>query len=248
MKGDDKMNQYEKKIYDLSLHYDMFARRVRKGTGYSSLSPKDPMNHKNWKFFVKVHELCVQNGWDEKLYIEYAFIHVSTYWKKAPYPIPSQLCSENIQKSFVIWKDKEDKKHAHSLKTSERKASKTIGFYDEIKSSISKSIERVKYEMSVYSDSFSPEISKVMVILDNLDVLSSTYLYSIDYVRNELIHDLNYENNSMVELRQDFSVFTRSNKVSSFIFNEVAVQEQLNNIPQNITLKEFNDYARSLGE
>lgn len=236
----------EKKICEISYHYDMLMRKVMKTTGFRSLYIKNPTKHKNWKHFTKVYNLCLDNDWDANLYLDYAFIHAEKYWN-GRYPLPNMLCSQKIQKSFVIWKEKEDRKYAHSLKQKERKGSKTISFYDEIKNSIKKSINQLKYEMNNYTDSFPSEISKVIVILDNLDSLSSTYLYSVDYVRNELINDLNLDNENMRELKQDFAIFTKSKSISEFIMNEVKEQEELNGIPENIPLVEFNKFAQNIG-
>lgn len=239
------MTPEDKKVIDVSQHYDMLMRKAKKTTGFRSLSVKDPMKHKNWKFFLKLLRLCEENGWDTNLYLDYTFIHAQKYWVKVKYPMPNMLCSENIQKSFAIWKEKEDRKYSHDLHSSERKGSKTISYYEEIRKNIKSSVERLKYEMNIYSSEYPKEICKVMAVLENLDILSSFYLYSIDYVRNDLI---NNDNESMKELLSDFKTISKSKKIQEFILDEVKEQEKLNNIPINISLEEFNKFAENISK
>ena len=54
-------------------HYEMLARRVLHKTNYHIVSWSNPKEHKNWKFFEYLVELCFLKEWSPRSYIEAQF-------------------------------------------------------------------------------------------------------------------------------------------------------------------------------
>lgn len=237
------MTMKEKSILELSQHYDMLVRQVKKLTGFRSLSIKDPTHHKNWKYFEKVFDICNENNWDGKLYIEYAFEHVRRYWKKAEFPYASQLCGVKIQNSFIRWLEEENRKYEHQIKgQTKKKAKKTTDYYTDLYNSIEHSIKRLSNSLN--SDNDLPrDVGKLFYLLDDINMYSTAYLYTIDAIRNDVVGHMDIDNQSVKELLEDFSFFDKSIKYRTILFYIVGSLESKYNIPKNISFKNFNDFV-----
>lgn len=89
----------EKAILDVAHYYENRVRKTLNSFGFRALS-KDYKNHKNWKQFTKIYELCQENNWDYRVYLDSQFWRVSNWTRKQKYPYVNQCYSEAAQKSY----------------------------------------------------------------------------------------------------------------------------------------------------
>lgn len=85
---------YEKKILEIADYYEYKCRQAIHSTGFKCLG-KDFRHHKNWIFLERIYELCSENDWDYRIYIDSQFDRVKYWQRKQLYPYLNQFNSQN---------------------------------------------------------------------------------------------------------------------------------------------------------
>jgi DNA-binding transcriptional regulator GbsR (MarR family) len=165
----------EKAVTDLSKHYDMLASQFNHISGYRSLSRTNPQEHKNWKYFERLTNLCREHSWDAKVYLEAQFDRARKYWKnsKFKFPLPKMLCSEKAQEYFVDYLKDREEKYAQDVNGKERIAGrKTITMRQKL-------IQDVIYSAKGIALYAKDSRAKALRVFDAWEAYSPAYLWSI---------------------------------------------------------------------
>lgn len=81
----------DKDILKIARYYEYKCRQVNGVTGWRCLSTSNYKKHRNWKHLTKIYELCTQNHYDYKVYIDSQFARVVNWKYKTKYP-PLNTC------------------------------------------------------------------------------------------------------------------------------------------------------------
>lgn len=229
----------EKAIIAISNHYNMLASKFNHLSGYRSLPKKNPQTHKNWKYFEKLHRMCVEKGWDSKLYLEAQFERAKKYWKnsKIKYPLPSMLCSEKSQQFFERWYEERKEKYAFDVRKHKVVARKTESVKQRIIREIVQSIENIS--MYIIGDTEEERAeSKALRIYHSWESYSPSYLYSIPWFKEYLneIQDAYPDREKIETYMAEFQLFDRSKKLQGVIEKTVEIVENNFDVPSNIAI------------
>lgn len=83
----------ERKILDIADYYNYKVRKVLGVGGWKCLS-KNYKNHKNWKILTKIFNLCKENGWDYRIYLDAQFYRVRNWKRETLYPYLTHCISD----------------------------------------------------------------------------------------------------------------------------------------------------------
>lgn len=89
----------DNKILQVAKYYEYKARNAIGSSGFRVLG-KNYKEHKNWKFLERIYNLCKENHWDYKVYIDAQFDRVQYYTRKQAYPYLNQFFSEGAINAF----------------------------------------------------------------------------------------------------------------------------------------------------
>lgn len=226
---------FENEVLKVSEYYEYKCRQAIHSTGFKALS-KDFRNHKNWKFFVKIYELCRDNNWDYHVYIDAQFDRVKYWNRKQLYPYANQFTSEGAIKyyhSYVKdYKEKYSVTGSATIKTSKIKTVNQQIIDEVIKDceNISDFIERSQ-KRRINKD-LTPEQLKLLYLSDHWIGLSASYLSSIPWFQTYL--EQFPEEPFISELKQAIQAIKSSNRLFSLTSEIVLNVEQQMNIPKTL--------------
>ena len=231
----------EKAIIEIGDHYNMFARLALKTGGYRCLSVKEPWKHKNWVKFDKLYSMCLEKGWDAKLYVEVQFDRANKYWKNSrfKFPLPHMLCSDKAQSYFVGWLEEEEEKAEHetSVKSQKVRSRRTLTAKQQVMRDVIKSTEL----LSTYTQKGTlkeRQESKALNLFDGWNSYSSAYLWSVawfrDYVKEMESQGVSHPR--LESLRKEFALYDKNKKLQEVILKTVEMAEKEFNIPENIVI------------
>ncbi len=181
----------DEEIIGLSKHYNMLAREFVGRGGYYSLSIKNPKEHKNWKFFLKLSQICEENNWNPKQYLDVQFDKAKKYWSDNHYPLPSMICSKNAVLFFEKWRKNQDDIQEDNPKYNRNKSRKTYSSaYDQLIDEVMRAAKEVDNHMKRYFSNrgfknFQLVNDKLRYITENYWLLPATYLYSYSFIRKD---------------------------------------------------------------
>lgn len=226
---------FENQVLKVSEYYEYKCRQAIHSTGFKALS-KDFRNHKNWKFFVKIFELCRDNDWDYHVYIDAQFDRVRYWNRKQLYPYANQFTSEgaiNYYYSYV-----KDYKEKYSTTGSTKvKTSKTKTINQQIIDEVIKDCENIsdfitRSQKRRVNKDLTPEQLKLLYLSDHWISLSASYLSSIPWFQSYL--DQFPEEPAIMELKQGIQAIKSSNRLFSLTSEIVLKVEQQMNIPKTL--------------
>jgi hypothetical protein len=229
----------EKEVIAISKHYEMLVRKMNRMGGYRALS-NNPTEHKNWPKFEKLYNLCKDNGWEARYYLDAQFDRAEKYWKKSKFkfPLPQMLCSKAAQEYFVDWAKEREEMYAQDLHRKEKmRAQKTLT----IKQQVIRDIVRTTEMLSLYCKDGEYEErqqSKALKIYDSWGSYSAAYLYSIPWFRDYLkeIIQSGVEHPKLENVQKEFQLYDKSKKLQSVIKKTVSMAEEEFEIPENLVI------------
>ncbi len=231
----------EKAIFAISRHYDMLAREFNHLAGYRSLPKKEQQEHKNWKQFVKIHDLCKSRAWDVNLYLDAQFERAKKYWKnnKIKYPLPNMLCSEKSKLYFERYLEDRREKYAQDVGNKQtEKGRKTVTIKQKLIQDVVRSAEYLSMYIREDMDEQGREEDKAVRIYHAWESYSPAYLWSIDWFR-EFIADLSTvqpDNPKVQEILAEFDLINRSKSLQEVVVKAVSMSEKQFKIPKNIAI------------
>lgn len=243
------LNEDDEKILDIVKHYDMLARKYNNSVEYYSLSTKNPKADENWIYFESLYYVCEENGWDAKIYLEAQFMRAKKWEnEKIKYPLPHMLISENTQNWYPRYI--RDTKEKYSI--SEKKeliSMKTSDTNEEIKEDILKSIKALKESLSFSRKKLEPALDKVAYVSYNWRVMSSYYLWSVDWF-HQFLHDFKESKMSFNEREQKiisyFDSIQQNKNVQLYIKHCVEELNKQYDIPSDLSIQEISKLSGEL--
>lgn len=228
---------YEKRVLEVCEYYEYKCRQAIHSSGFKALS-KDFRNHKNWKFFVKIYELCKENHWDYKVYIDAQFDRVRFWNRNQLYPYANQFTSEGAIKYYhgyvKDYKEKhsvtgESKVKSGEIKTIQQQiAEDIVKDCDSIAEYIKKAAKR-----RVYSGMTAQEI-KISYLSEHWMGLSVSYLATIPWFLRYL--DQFPKETYLTELKQEIQAIQGNKRVFNLTTDIVNRVEGQMEIPKTPTI------------
>lgn len=231
----------DRRIIEISKHYNMLASNANNYTGYNSLPKKNPQKHKNWIAFQKLDDLCTENGWDVKLYLEAQFDRADKYWKNSrmKYPLPNMLRSVKAQEYYVRWIKDREEKYKHDVSRHHKVVAKrTVSVRRKVIQEIVQSVELVSMYIRSNATEQEREEDKALRIYHNWEGYSAAYLYSIDWFR-EFIYELDDSNDNKKRIdyvKEQFAMFDKSKSLQEVIRRTVEQAEERYEVPENLAI------------
>lgn len=224
----------EKAIIELARHYDMLASQFNHLSGYRSLAKKNPKDHKNWKHFEKLNRICMERGWDAKIYVEAQFDRARKYWKhsKFKFPLPSMLNSEKAVQYFERYLEDRKEKYAYDVNGKERLAArKTINMRQKLIRDVINSAELLK----MYAR--DPE-SKALRIFHAWEAYSPAYLWSIPWFREYLkeLAVVQPDHPKLEKYLAEMAMIDRSPALQEVVKKAVKMAEEAFGLPENLAI------------
>lgn len=176
----------EQKIMDVVHYYEYKCRVVTGNSGWRSLG-RNFRKHRNWQHFIRIFDLCQENDWDYKVYIDSQFDR-ARYWTHKDckgYPYPNQFFSEKAIRYFH--KYQEDYRQRYSVTgTAKVKVSKAMPYQDEVIDAVIKDCDhfidffKVAPKQRKYRG-LTAEQMKFGYIIDHVASLSQYYWASLPW-------------------------------------------------------------------
>lgn len=228
---------YEKKVLEVCEYYEYKCRQAIHSSGFKALG-KDFRNHKNWKFFVKIYEMCKENSWDFKVYIDAQFDRVRFWNRKQMYPYANQFTSEGAIKYYHGYVKDYKEKHSitgdtqvksEKVKTiNQQIADDIVKDCDSIAEYIEKAAKRRVYQ------GMTPQEIKISYLSEHWMSLSVSYLSSIPWFLRYL--EQFPEETFLSELKQEIQAIRNNKKVFNLTIDIVERVERQLGIPNTLTL------------
>lgn len=228
---------YENKVLQVCEYYEYKCRQAIHSSGFKALG-KDFRNHKNWKFFVRIYELCKNNDWDYKVYIDAQFDRVRFWARKQPYPYANQFTSEGAIKYYhgyvQNYKDSNSVTGDIKVKTDTVKSVSQQIIDDVIKDceGIVEYIEKAKKRRA--NKGLSEEQIKILYLSDHWTGLSVSYLACIPWFLTYL--NQFPEETFLIELKQSIEAIRKSKSLYKTTLNIVQNVEKQMGVPETLCL------------
>ena len=180
------LTRKEQEVMELVHYYEYKCRVVTGKSGWRCLS-NNFREHRNWKQFVRLYDMCVENDWDYKIYIDAQFDRVR-YWTHKNckgYPYPNQFFSEGAVKYYH--KYLKDYKERHSVDgTAKVKVSKVQSYKADVIDAIIKDCDHFVQFLKIAPkqrryQGLTREQMKFGYIIDHVASLSQYYWASLPW-------------------------------------------------------------------
>lgn len=83
----------EKKILEIAEYYNYKCRKVVGVSGWRCVG-KNFREHRNWKLLTRIYNLCNENHWDYKIYLDAQFYRVRNWKRNVKYPYLTHCVSD----------------------------------------------------------------------------------------------------------------------------------------------------------
>lgn len=229
----------DKELLKIAEYYEFKVRKAINTTGFKCLS-KDFRNHRNWKYLERLHQLCSENGWDYKIYLDSQFERVKNWQHGQKYPYLNQIFSENAIKCYHSYLKDYAEKYSVT-EDAKPKAEKVKSVTDEVAENIVKDCETIsewlKSAKKRRNLKHLTDAELKMVFLDrHWGILSAHYLAHLSWFPQFL---LNFQDTPWaVELREKLMAISESKKLSSLCCEIVRETEKMYNIPETMSVSQ----------
>ena len=237
LKGMDNVKSlYELKVFKVVEYYEHRCRKAINSTRFRALS-NDFRNHKNWKFFVQIYELCKENKWDYRVYIDAQFDRLQFWKHKQPYPYANQFTSEGAQKYYQYYVKDYKEKYSVTGQIKVKPVEKVSSYDEEVIEETTKICNEIlgKIEdrkMRKNLPEVSPEDLKVWFIQDKLPWLYPPYAATVPWMEPFLSYYPNVE--SFVKLRNQILEIQKSPALFERVSELVEGVETKMNMPKHV--------------
>ena len=237
LKGMDNVKSlYELKVFKVVEYYEHRCRKAINSTRFRALS-NDFRNHKNWKFFVQIYELCKKNKWDYRVYIDAQFDRLQFWKHKQPYPYANQFTSEGAQKYYQYYVKDYKEKYSVTGQIKVKPVEKVSSYDEEVIEETTKICNEIlgKIEdrkMRKNLPEVSPEDLKVWFIQDKLPWLYPPYAATVPWMEPFLSYYPNVE--SFVKLRNQILEIQKSPALFERVSELVEGVETKMNMPKHV--------------
>ena len=229
------MSSSDIQVLKVVRYYEYLARKAYNATGYKAISYKQPREHKNWKFFEKVSQLCNKMKWDYQVYLDSQFDRVKYWNHKTKAPYPNQLYSEGAQKYFLTYvKDIQDKYGIDGKGKVKSKGAKSVS--KEVIDSVMQDCEFISSHLSqaLKRSTLTPEQEKALFIYHKWPSLSPYYLSTIPWFDDILAEHEEDDKELSEDYRDKLYMIRHSKSVSETTVYTVREMEKHFNIPPTI--------------
>ena len=176
----------EQEIMGLVHYYEYKCRVVTGKAGWRCLG-NNFREHRNWRYFIRLYDMCQDKNWNYKIYIDAQFDRVR-FWTHTDckgYPYPNQFFSEGAIKYFH--KYQKDYKERNSIDGSAQiKVSKAISYREEVIEAVIKDCDHFVQFLKIAPkqrkyQGLTPEQMKFGYIIDHVASLSQYYWASLPW-------------------------------------------------------------------
>lgn len=175
---------YDRHVLDMVGYYEYKCRQAISSTGFRALG-RDFRHHKNWKQFTRVYDMCTENGWDYRIYIDSQFDRLQWFHRPQKYPYPNQMSSEAAQRYYSRYL--EDYAEKNSVDgTARPKATPQVSVSQQVADAVLVDVESISKYISVASRRRSNRgldatQVKILYLSEHWMGLSPYYLASIPW-------------------------------------------------------------------
>ena len=226
---------YERHVLKLVDYYEFRCRKAIHSSGFRAIG-KNFRDSRNWKFFTRIYDLCEENNWDYKIYIDAQFDRVKHWSRKQQYPFANQFTSDGAQKYYFSYL--RDQKENYSVGIERKvKSQKIVSVADEIATAVVKDcttiqsyIERAKKRRN--NKDLTEEQLKLLFLSDNWMTLSAYYLSAIPWIEEWMAQFP--DETFLVDLKADVKKLRSSNKMMKTTNTIVYQIEQALGVPKTL--------------
>lgn len=219
----------------IARYYENKCRIASNTTGFKALPLEHPEEHKNWKHFNRVYDICTTNDIDYRVYLDAQFERV-THWNHGnKYPFANQLYSEAALKYYYSY-EKETKQKMGATKDYKLRAKKMKTVRQEVIDDIIRDCDVMSSYLTRIKDksSVTPGEDKAVYIYDQWRTMSIYYLVTIPWFKDIL--DEADDSDINVDYKDKYKAVTHNKKLMSLINSTVKQVEKYYHLPENIVL------------
>ena len=238
------LSPLEEKIMEVAHYYEYKCRVCTGTTGWRCVG-KNFREHRNWKYLIRIYNLCDENKWDYKKYIDSQFDRAS-YWNHKDgkkYPYLNQFFSEGAIKYYHSYIKDCKEKYSPTGKA-KVKTSVPQSYVQDVADSIVKDcgnyLDYLKFQKKRKSQrGFTPEQIKLTYVLDHVMSLSPYYWASLDWSVSYL---KSFENPMVQEVIDKVVQYQKSKAMMSVIAKVVTeVEKHFGIVPTVSPMKKDKD-------
>jgi hypothetical protein len=227
-----------KVILDIIKYYEYKSRQVMNTTGFKVVSTNNPEKHRNWNYFVKLFQLCSENNWDYRIYLDSQFDRAS-FWSHTIRPFPNQLYGTGAQEYYKNYVKRHKEEHEYDGIKLKGHNAKSVR--QEIIETIIKDCEFISINLKRKPKTNPPEVNKTDVLFDNWSSLSPYYLSSCDWLL-ELFEEYTKEgeeNYQIQEINKKLDMIKKSKSIQETIKTTISEIEKHYELPKTQTSEEI---------
>ncbi|UPI11439.1 DNA binding protein [Bacillus phage YungSlug] len=224
----------DKQIMAVAEYYSrLVAIKISKAR-YNALSTKDPKGHKNWVHFTRVHNICKENEWDFRLYLEIQFERVKYFKMKTKFPYVTTLYSEKAQNFFKMkLKDREETYATDMQKDTYTKGKNVMSQYERVVKAVEYQCDSL--EMYVRKDEskndFENGMKKLNYIHHSWTHMQPAYLYCVDFFREHMFPNFDVHSFDELDLKfyerlkEEFTLLEKSKTLRAYAMKTKELME-----------------------
>lgn len=177
----------EQEIMKVAHYYEYKCRVATGKSGWRSLG-NNFREHRNWKYFIRIFEMCQKNKWNYKIYIDAQFDRVRfwTHPNCKGYPYPNQFFSDKAIKYFHKYQQDYQQRYSVDGTPARVKVSKVVSYQEEVINAVIKDCDhfvqffKIAPKQRKYQG-LTPEQMKFGYIIDHVASLSQYYWASLPW-------------------------------------------------------------------
>lgn len=181
------LTEKEQEIMGLVHYYEYKCRVVTGKAGWRSLG-NNFREHKNWKYFTRIFDMCEKNHWNYKIYIDAQFDRVRfwTHDNCKGYPYPNQFFSEGAIRYFHRYQRDYQQRHSVDGSAVRMKTAKVVSYQDEVINAVIKDCDHFVQFLKIAPkqrkyQGLTLEQMKFGYIIDHVASLSQYYWASLPW-------------------------------------------------------------------
>lgn len=177
----------EQKIMEVVHYYEYKCRVVTGKSGWRCLG-NNFREHRNWRYFTRIFDMCQKNKWNYKIYIDAQFDRVR-FWTHSDckgYPYPNQFFSEGAIRYFHKYQHDYQQRYSVDGTPARVKVSKVVSYKEEVINAVIKDCDhfvqffKVAPKQRKYQG-LTLEQMKFDYIIDHVASLSHYYWASLPW-------------------------------------------------------------------
>ena len=224
----------EQEIFEIAKYYNYKCRKTMVTAGWKCLGKgKKFREHRNWIHLTRIHEVCKENKWDYRIYLDAQFDRAK-YWNHKDskgYPYLNQCYSEGAKEYYKYYVKDYQERYSP---TGDAKVKTSIpkSYVDEIAESIVKDCDRFldwkkRYKRCPAFKECSDAEMKMFWITHNFSI-SQYYWASLEWGLRYL---KSFTDSNILKIAEEVEKLQKSKAIMSVIYTVVKEVEKALNIP-----------------